>query len=166
MSSKRKNAPRTNLPKRSPKTPPAVLTAPDVPKSPEMSANVPKIENSDLTFRQQSALPVVAVSRTLAQAARDSGIAEKTLRRWLQEAPFRDELDRLRKESYRMARNQLQASLPHCIAMLADIAAESDDPAIRLRAIRTLLTYGVKFGDFDKLADDLHDLRATLLEGK
>ena len=133
---------------------------------PETTGNYPDMEISRLTFRQQSALPTVAVSRTLAQAARDSGVSEKTLRKWLEDPSFREEIDRLREESWQLARKQLQAAIPHCIAMLAEMAAETDDPALRLRAIRTLLAHGVRFGDFDRLADDLRDLRAALVEGK
>ena len=146
MSNNRKRAPRTNLPKRSPATLPAD------PDSPDMAGNGRDIEISALTFRQQSALPVVAVSRTLAQAAHDSGVAERTLRRWLQDPSFRDQLDRLRAESYDLARRQLQAAMPGCISFLAELAQEGNDPAIRLRAIRYMMTYGIKFSESDELS--------------
>ena len=163
MSRKRKNPAPSHTSAPAPESAPSQFRDSEVP---ETTGNYREIEISALTFRQQATLPVVAVSRTLAQAARDSGVSEKTLRKWLEDPSFHSELDRLRQESYQMARKQLQAALPHCIAMLAEIAAECDDPAIRLRAIRTLMTYGVKFGDFDKLADDLRDLRAALRDGK
>ena len=69
-----------------------------------MSANDRKIEISELTFRQQAALPAIA----LAQAARDTGVAERTLRRWLEDPSFRQELDRLRQESYDLARQVMK----------------------------------------------------------
>ena len=129
---------------------------------PEMSENDSIIEISGLTLRQQYALPIVAVSRSMAQAARDSGVAERTLRRWLHDPSFCEELDRLRQESYQLARKQLQAALPHCIAMLAEIASECNDPVVRLRAIRTLMTYGVKFGDVDDLQRRLSQLEESV----
>ena len=49
---------------------------------------------SDLTFHQQSALPSVVVALSIAGAARYTGLAESTLRRWLEEPAFRKELDR------------------------------------------------------------------------
>ena len=76
MSSKPKNASRTNIPGHSPETPPAHSLSANVParsaanpsnppRRPQMAANGREIEISEFTFRQQSALPIVAVSRTL-----------------------------------------------------------------------------------------------------
>ena len=59
MSTNRRNAPRTNLPGRSPDTSPAVSLTPE---SPKMAQSGREIENSQLTFRQRSAHPTSAVS--------------------------------------------------------------------------------------------------------
>ncbi len=123
---------------------------------PEMSANDREIEISELTFRQQAALPTIAHARSLAQAARDTGVAERTLRRWLEDPSFRQELDRLRQKSYDLARQQAQAAMPMCLSILADAALESPDPALRLRAARYLLSYGVKFVEADNLKERLN----------
>ena len=121
-----------------------------------MSANDREIEISELTFRQQAALPTIAHARSLAQAARDTGVAERTLRRWLEDPSFRQELDRLRQKSYDLARQQAQAAMPMCLSILADAALESPDPALRLRAARYLLSYGVKFVEADNLKERLN----------
>ena len=123
---------------------------------PDMSANDREIEFSELPFRQQAALPTIALARSLAQAARDTGVAERTLRRWLEDPSFRQELDRLRQESYDLARQQAQAAMPMCLSILADAALESPDPALRLRAARYLLSYGVKFVEADNLKERLN----------
>ena len=67
---------------------------------PEMTGNDREIKISELTFRQQAALPRIALAQ--AQAARDAGVAESTLRRWLQDPSFRQEFDRLRQELDRL----------------------------------------------------------------
>ena len=123
---------------------------------PEMADNGREIEFSELPFRQQAALPGIAHARSLAQAARDTGVAERTLRRWLEDPSFRQELDRLRQESYDLARQQAQAAMPMCLSILADAALESPDPALRLRAARYLLSYGVKFVEADSLKERLN----------
>ena len=161
--SKHKKTRQTNLARRAALPP---HNSPDGRDRPEMAENGREMEIFALTFRQQSALPIVAVSRTVAQASRDSGVSEKTLRKWLEDPSFRTELELLRQESYDMARKQLQALMPHCLSIFAEMAAEADDPAIRLRAARYLMNYAVKFRDHDKVADDLHDLRAALLDAK
>ena len=62
---------------------------------PEMAGNGREIEISELIFRQRAALPKIALAQSLAQAARDTGVAERTLRRWLENPSFREELDHL-----------------------------------------------------------------------
>ena len=123
-------------------------------------------ESSDLTPRQQAILPVIALSPSIAQAARDTGVSERTLRRWLDDPAFRDELSQLHKEAYDLARKQLQALMPHLISVLAKEAMENPDPTIRIRASRYALTYASRFCDFDRLADDVRDLRGAILNGK
>ena len=134
------------------------------PKLPETTANYRKTEISELTFKQRHALPVLAVSRSVAQASRDSGVSEKTLRKWLDEPSFSRELDRLREEAYNLARKQFQALVPQLISVLAREAIENPDPSIRIRAARYALNYAVKFSDFDKLVDDVRDLQRVILE--
>ena len=58
---------------------------------------------SDLTFHQQSALPSVVVALSIAGAARKTGVADSTLRRWLEEPAFREKLDLAQKETYDLA---------------------------------------------------------------
>ena len=59
------------------------------------AGNGREIEISELIFRQRAALPKIALAQSLAQAARDTGVAERTLRRWLENPSFREELDHL-----------------------------------------------------------------------
>ena len=163
MSDKSPKFPGSNNPGRNPGTSPGEAELSQVP---ETTANSRDIEISGLSFKQQSALPFIAVSGSVAQAARDSGVSEKTLRKWLNDPSFREELDRLRQESYDLARKQLQALMPHCLSIFAEVAEQADDPALRLRAARYLMSYAVKFREFDELADDVRDLRAAVLENK
>ena len=135
------------------------------PGAPEMSGNDRESEISALTPRQQALLPVIALSPSIAQAARDSGVSERTLRRWLDDPAFREQLSLLHEESYDLARRQLQALVPHFISVLAKEAIENPDPSIRIRAARYAMDYAARFRNFDKLSDDVRDLRATLLDG-
>ena len=113
-----------------------------------------------------SVQPVVALSPSIAQASRDTGVSERTLRRWLDDPAFREQLSQLHHESYDLARRQLQALVPHLVSVLAKEAIENPDPSIRIRAARYAMNYAVRFHDVDNLTDDLRDLRAALLKGK
>ena len=85
---------------------PAIIEAVN-PAESEAGEDAPDGDLAELTFRQQSALPVIAVSRTVAEAAGKSGVPERTLRRWLTDTTFRKELDRMRRESYDLVRRQV-----------------------------------------------------------
>ena len=111
-------------------------------------------------------LPGIALARSLAQAAKDTGVAERTLCRWLEDPSFRQELDRLRQESYDLARQQAQAAMPMCLSILADAALESPDPALRVRAARYLLSYGVKFVEADNLRERLKSVEDAFHSAK
>ena len=161
MSSKRKNNP---LPRDS--APESVEGPPPLAPSPDTAANDLEVDFSRLTPRQQAVLPVVALAPSIAQAAHESGLSERTLRRWLDDPNFREQLSRLHREACNVARRQLQALMPHLISVLATEAIENPDPALRIRAARYAMNYAVRFCDFDRLSDDLRDLRAALQEDK
>ena len=163
MSGKANKATRSQQPCRSPESTPGGSDGSEVP---DMSGNDREIEISHLTPRQQAVLPIVALSPSIAQAARDTGVSERTLRRWLDDSAFREHLSQLHQASYDLARKQLQALMPHFISVLAQEAIENPDPAVLIRAARCAMNYAVKFCDVDKLADDVRDLRAALIDAK
>ena len=136
--------------------PPALQDSTDV------SEDNRKIELSPLSLRQQTVLPVLALSPSVAQAARQSGLSERTLRRWLDEPAFREQLSRLHQESYELARRQLQALVPHFLSVLAAEAIENPDPSVRIRAARYAMSYALRFCETDRLAADARDLLAVL----
>ena len=109
---------------------------------------------SSLSHRQQSALPVIAATPTLAQAARSSGIGESTLYRWLEDPLFREELTRLRQEAADLAKQELRGVMLRSVSVLAD-ALEHPDIAIRLRAARYGMSFAVQISEIEKLRADL-----------
>ena len=131
------------------------------PKWEKMSGNEREIEKSNLTFRQQSALPIIAASPSIAQAAGAAGIGESTLRRWLEEDDFRDELTRLRQESASLARQELQGLMLRSVSVLTE-ALEHPDVSIRLRAARYSMSFAVQICEAEKLRSDVQDLEEAL----
>ena len=111
-------------------------------------------------------MPIIALSPSIAQAARDTGVSESTLRRWLDDPEFQEQLSRLHQASYDLARKQLQALMPHALSIIAREAIENPDPAIRIRAARYTMDYAVKFCDLDALADVIRDLRTVRPDDK
>ena len=133
----------------------------DDPKWAEMGANDTDFQISTLTFRQQSALPAIAMASTITQAARDSGIGKTTLHRWLQEPEFRQQLANYRQESADLARQQAQALLPRCLTVFAEVM-ESPDPSLRLRAARYAVAFALQLAEVQDLKATLHQLEQSV----
>ena len=131
-----------------------------VEKRSDVSVTGGENDNSDLTFRQQAALPVIAFSPSIAQAARDSGIGESTLRRWLADPAFSQHLDRMRLDTAQLARQEILGLMPQCASVFAD-AMRAPDPALRLRAARYALSFIIRVSEVENLNADIQDLEAT-----
>ena len=118
-----------------------------------------------LSFRQQAALPVIAAAPSLAQAARDAGIEDRTLRRWLQEPQFAGQLAALRQQSVVIAREELSTLARRGMSVFAD-AMDDPDPAIRLRAARYALSHAVQLAELQNLGATLHEMRQFIVQSK
>ena len=114
-----------------------------------------------LTFRQQAALPIIAVFPSISQAAQASGIGETTLRRWFNDPNFSREVARARQESANLARQELQGLMLRSVSVIAD-ALDDPNPAIRLRAARYAMSLGNRFSEVQQLAEDLKELKTYL----
>ncbi len=119
------------------------------------------VKKSGLSPRQQHALPIVAASPTLAEAARESGIGKTTLYRWLNDDRFRDELTRLREESAALARQELQGLMLRSVSVLAE-ALEDTDKAFRLRAARYAMSFANKVSDSQEILKKIDSLEQSL----
>ena len=116
---------------------------------------------SSLPRRQQAALPIIAATPTLAQAARSSGIGESTLYRWLQDDRFRDELTRLRQEAANLAKQELQGVMLRSVSTFAE-ALEHPDIAIRLRAARYAMSFAIQISEVAQLRADLQGVEEAI----
>ena len=126
-----------------------------------MSENGGENKKSTLNFRQQSALPSIAAAPSFAQAVRASGIPDSTLRRWLEDDHFRDELTRLREESAALARQELQGLMLRSVSVLAE-ALEDTDKAVRLRAARYAMSFANKVSDSQEILKKIDSLEQSL----
>lgn len=117
--------------------------------------------NSHLTPRQWSALPFLAATPNIRLAARVVGIGKSTLYRWLEDPGFRDELTRLRRETADLARIELQGLMLRSVSVLAE-SMEHDDQALRLRAARYALTFGLQAAEADRLRGEIQNIQEAL----
>ncbi len=116
---------------------------------------------SSLSFRQQAALPIIASSLSLSEAARNSGIGQTTLRRWLNNPEFREELALLRRDASLLALQKLQAMVPRSMAVIAELL-DNADAAIRLRAARCVMDYFIQLNQEHVLRAEIQEIKESL----
>ena len=126
-----------------------------------MEGNDGKTKISVLSSRQLGALPVIAAAPSPAQAARDCRVSESTIRRWLQDSAFAEELELLREEYASQVSQQCLGLLLRGMNVLAE-AMEDPDRALRLRATRYAMTFAVHLHESMKLNSDLREMRESL----
>ncbi len=127
----------------------------------EMNGNDGKTKISLLSSRQQGALPVIAAAPTLAQAARDCRISESTLRRWLQDPAFAEELKLLRQEYANQVSQQCLGLILRGMNVLAE-SMEDPDRSLRLRATRYAMTFAFHLHESMQLNADIREMRDSL----
>jgi hypothetical protein len=103
----------------------------------------------------------LASGATAPQAAEQTGVSLRTVHRKLANPAFRRLVSRLRGEMLaaalgRMAENMTRAA--DTVAALLDV----EDPAIRLRAARALLSLGLRLRDSVDLGDRVRELEREL----
>ena len=133
-----------------------------------MEGNDRDTKISLLSSRQQGALPVIAASPTIAQAARDCRVSESTLRRWLRDPAFAEELDLLRQEYAGQVSQQCLGLILRGMNVLAECMADPDR-TLSLRAARYAMSSAVHLQESLKLNADIREMRDSLdsvLSGK
>ena len=127
----------------------------------EMEGNNWKPKISILSSRQQGALPVIAAAPTIARAARDCRVSESTIRRWLRDPAFAEELDLLRQEYADQVSQQCLGLILRGMNVLAE-SMEDPDRTLRLRATRYAMSFAVHLHESTKLNADLREMRDSL----
>ena len=85
-----------------------------------MATNGNVSKKSRLSRRQKTALPVVAASPSVLEAARRSNVGLRTLHRWLEDDDFRRELERLHDEAAELARHELQGLMLRSVTAISE----------------------------------------------
>ncbi len=107
----------------------------------------------------------LAVGASVAAAARHSGVAERTVRGWLQDPSFRRRVSELRSELFDAAVGHLAASGRKAAKALADLL-DSANEGVRLRAAAEVLSLGPKLREAAELAERVAELEALVKASK
>jgi hypothetical protein len=113
--------------------------------------------------RQARALAALLVAPSVADAARETGVPERTLRRWVgEDTTFRAELRAARVELRAGLSAALRARALEAVDTLATVMGDASSPAAsRVSAARTLLELTIR-DQAEDLAERMQRLEALL----
>jgi hypothetical protein len=113
-----------------------------------------------MTGRQAAGIAALLTCGTTRAAARQSGIAERTLRRWLTRPEFRQALHAAQDEALSSITRRMTATADQAVDALVDALAVDQPPGIRLAAARLVFTALPGLVDLTDLVERVQRLEA------
>ena len=114
-----------------------------------------------LTPKQASALPHLASSDSIRQGAVRAQVARSTLSRWMRDARFRSELQRMRDEAASLAKAKLQGLMLKSVLVLAE-SLDDPSPVLRQRTARDIIGAALRSSEIDDLRNRMDVLDDTI----
>ena len=115
-----------------------------------------------ITRAQQKTIENLLECRTIAQAAAQSEVSERTIYRWFKQRPFRLALNEARRNAFALANIRLQVLADQAPDMLEKIIHDRDaTAATRVRALTAALKLSHRAIELDDFADRLSDLERS-----
>jgi hypothetical protein len=111
----------------------------------------------ELTRRQRRSIPFLLQAVTIEQGCRAARISKQTYYTWLEQLPFRNELDRQRREMISTALDSLKLHVVQAAETLTGLLS-SESPSVRQRAAETILSFTTKSLESDELLQRILDL--------
>lgn len=95
--------------------------------------------------RQELAVASLISCHSLAEASRQSGIPERTLRTWMTEEDFKLLYDQRRRDVVQSALTALQEGMSRAVLTLAQLMQDGETPAaVRVSAAKAILENGFR----------------------
>ncbi len=116
-----------------------------------------------LTHKQERAVASLLVTSTLAEAAKQAGISEPTLWRWLKHEEFQAAYRAARRETVAQVVAQLQRASGEAVEALRTIMANpASRDGVRVTAARAILELAFKAVELEDIESRLTSLEARL----
>ena len=124
------------------------------------------VRNDGLTPSQERAVSALLTARSIATAARQANVGERSIRRWLHEDEnFQLKLRRLRDESLSHAAFQLQQGASEAAGVMRDVVkGDTSVDAPRASIIRAAVEFGFRSRVYDDVVERLKAVEAKQLE--
>lgn len=100
---------------------------------------------------QAVAVAGLAAGLTMTEVARQAGVSDRTLRRWLGSDAFRRRVEDARTELISTTVGKLADSASEAVATLRQLLREGNPPATRLGAARAILEMASRYRESEEL---------------
>jgi AcrR family transcriptional regulator len=118
---------------------------------------------SDQRKKNEDALLLaLACGATVEAAAKQCGLAERTIYRRLKDADFKSRLQAVRSDMVGRSAGLLTAAASEAVRTLLALQKESAPPSVRLGAARAVLEVGMKLREVVDLQNRMEELEAML----
>jgi len=110
---------------------------------------------------RERAVLALLTERSISNAARKSGVNEKTLRRWLSDDdPFKAAYAKARQAAFEAGMSRIQALVERAVDTLDDLLDAKKHPAVRLGAARTVVELGLHQHDAETIMRKLEEIES------
>jgi hypothetical protein len=100
-------------------------------------------------------IELLARGESQANAARQTGLSDRTIRRRLDDPAFRQQVDEFRAQMLESASGRLADLLDQALDTLADLMTHSGPPAVRLQAAKCVFESALKYREAASLEQRL-----------
>ncbi len=97
-----------------------------------------------LIHKKELAIAALLHHPTVVAAAKETKIAEKTLRRWLKDEAFAEAYESAKRECLSHATGRLQEATSKAITTLTGVMSNSEAPGAQVSAARTILEFAFR----------------------
>lgn len=108
----------------------------------------------------EKAIAALVSTSTIAEAAKQCGLSEPTLYRYLQDEAFTAEYRKARRSVYESALGQIQSVTAEAVMTLKDALASEND-SVKVRAAQIILDYSGKAFEQTEVLERLEALEAA-----
>ena len=117
--------------------------------------------------KEEAAISALLTESGIAAAAKKAGIAESTLRRWLQDSDFAERYRSARRQVLEQSTARLQLATVDAVnALQAIVTSQDSPPSTRVSAARTILDMAYRAVEVGELSERLHSLEALVEDMK
>ena len=130
-----------------------------------MTADNRKGHGARTDATKERVILALVAGQTIKGAAAAAGVAEKTVRLWLQANEFKTRLDEARGIVFAEGVERVRSLASQAVDALAYLMRENTPPSVRLAAARTILELGFQRHEAEQLRQRIADLEKRLEEG-